>query len=140
MVSGSIVAIALAAIGWAGARIYEVVRDWQHRTARTLERKDEDESLVLSRFIDYTLSQNEVLIQGYRDGVKELTGKVQGAMGSQASMHLAYTEELGRLSGKVDKLHSRLDRHEVQLSEMTKLLSLLVQYAKNPRHDNQSSP
>ncbi len=132
MVSGSIVAIAVAAIGWTGARIYEVVRDWQTRTARTLERKDEDESVTLSRFIDYTLRQNEGLIAGYQNGVKELTSRVQGSMQSQASMHLAYTEELGRLSGKVDKLHSRIDKLDHQNAELIKLLSVLTQYAKNP--------
>ncbi len=131
-VNSSLVMIALAAIGWTGTRIYESFRDWQHRTAKALDRKDEDESLVMGRFIDYTLKQNETLIQGYRDGVKELASKVQGSMQSQASMHLAYTEELGRVSGKLDKLHSRLDKLELQIADLTKVLGALLQYAKNP--------
>ncbi len=83
---------------------------WIGRNAWELfVKKESREADLTEKLIDKSLTQNDELIQGYKDGVKSLDGTVRGYMTSQAAMHAAYLEEIGKLRAEIGALHRRLD-------------------------------
>ncbi len=96
---------ALTQWGVFGACVFWIIRNgWD-----LFVKKESREADLTEKLIDKSLTQNDELIHGYKDGVKVLDGTVRGYMTSQAAMHAAYLEEIGKLRAEIGALHRRLD-------------------------------